>query len=86
MFSKLADANPALYNTAAAPKLRRMSFDNPILLGVISLMVLGGITGVVAHFFSPEAKLERRRRRNNYRVVTKARRPMVRLNVRSKKP
>ena len=63
-----------------------MSFDNPVLLGVLSLIVLGVITGGVTHFFSAKAKLERRRRRSNYPIVSKARRPMVRLNFRSKKP
>ena len=63
-----------------------MIFGNPIFVAVAGLAVLVAIVGLGAHLFSPEAKLERRRRRNNYRVISKARRPMVRLNVRDKKP
>ena len=62
-----------------------MSFDNPVLLVVASLIVLTILVGFLARYFSPEAKLERRRRRNSYPVVSKTRKPMVRLNVRSKK-
>jgi len=62
-----------------------MNFDNPVLLGVASLIVFAVLFGFLARYFSPEARLERRRRRNSYRVVSKSRRPMVRLNVRNKK-
>jgi hypothetical protein len=62
-----------------------MNFDNPILLGAIGLIVLVALVGSAAHFLSPDAKLERRRRRNNYRVITTAKRPAVRLNARAKK-
>jgi len=62
-----------------------MNLDNPFLLAAIGLIVLVALIGFAAHFFSPEARLERRRRRNNYRVISKTRRPMVTLNVRNKK-
>ena len=62
-----------------------MTHDNPVLLSAIGLIVLVALVGFGAHYFSPEARLERRRRRNNYRVISKARRPMVMLNVRDKK-
>ncbi len=62
-----------------------MSLSNPVLLVVASLIVFAVLLGFLARYFSPEAKLERRRRRNGYPVVSKARRPMVRLNLRSKK-
>ena len=62
-----------------------MNFNNPVLLGVASLVVFAVLIGFLARYFSPEARLERRRRRNSYRVVSKSRRPMVRLNVREKK-
>ena len=62
-----------------------MSFIKPVLLTVSSLIVLVAIVALIAHFFSPEAKLERRRRRNNYRVISKSRRPMVKLSARTKK-
>ena len=58
-----------------------MKFDNPVLLALIGLIGCGVIGVVIAHFFSREARLSRKRRRNNYRVVSKARRPMVTLRV-----
>ena len=62
-----------------------MSLNNPVLLAVAGLIVFAVLFGILARYFSPEAKLERRRRRNSYPVVSKSRRPMVRLNVRGKK-
>lgn len=62
-----------------------MSFGSPFLLAAIGLLVLVVVIGWAAHFFAPESKLERRRRRNNYRVIKKAKRPMVTLNARTKK-
>jgi hypothetical protein len=62
-----------------------MHFDNPAILAAAGLIVLVVLIGFAARFFSPEARLERRRRRNNYRVISKARRPIVRLSVRTKK-
>jgi len=61
-----------------------MNLENPVLLAAIGLIVLIAMVGFGAHFFSPEARLERRRRRNNYRVVSKPGRPMVMLNVRTR--
>jgi len=74
-----------LYNLAATDYSRAMNISNPVLLAVTSLIVFGVLFGLLARYFSPEARLERRRRRNSYPVVSKARRPMVRLNVRTKK-
>jgi hypothetical protein len=62
-----------------------MNLENPVVLVAICLIVLVALVGFGSHFFSPEARLERRRRRNNYPVTTKARRPMVTLNTRTKK-
>ncbi len=62
-----------------------MSFDSPVVLAVASLIVGGVLFAIFLRYFSPEARLERRRRRNNCRVVSKARRPMVTLKVRTKK-
>jgi len=62
-----------------------MSFDNPVILAAVGLIVLVALVSFAAHFFSPETRLERRRRRNNYRVVSKAKRPIVTLNARTKK-
>ena len=57
--------------------------------GSFTLLILGIITMVVGilfarHFFSVEARLERRRRRSNTRVSSTARRPMVKLSVQTK--
>jgi hypothetical protein len=62
-----------------------MNFDNPVLLAAIGLITLVAGIAFAGHYFAPEARLERRRRRNNYRVVSKTRRPAVMLNVRTKK-
>ena len=62
-----------------------MSFGSPVLLAAIGLLVLVVVIGWAAHFFTSEARLERRRRRNNYRVISKAKRPIVTLNARTKK-
>ena len=65
--------------------LQPTNFANPVLLAAVGLIVLVAMVGFAAHFFSPEAKLERRRRRNNYRVISKSKAPAVRLNARAKK-
>ena len=74
-----------LYKTERPHYHQRMNFDSPLLLAAIGLIVLVVVLAFGAHCFSPEARLERRRRRNNYRVISKSRRPMVTLNVRNKK-
>ncbi len=62
-----------------------MNFGNPIVLVIFGVFaVIGGIW-VVRHFFSADARWERRRRRSNTRVSSTAKRPMVRFNVRTKK-
>ena len=77
--------HPRLYNLEFAPRLPSMNSDNPVVLAAIGLIVLVALAGFAAHFLSPDAKLERRRRRNNYRVISKAKGPAVRLNARGKK-
>jgi hypothetical protein len=62
-----------------------MNLDNPVVLAVASLIFVASLAGILAHYFSPEARLERRRRRNNCRVISKARRPIVTLSVRTRK-
>ena len=74
-----------LYKPMTPAYSRSMSFNNPVLLAIASLIVFGVLLGFLARYFSPEARLERRRRRNSYPIVSKTRRPMVRLNVRNKK-
>ena len=59
-----------------------MNFSQPMwwsLAGVLALIVIGGM---VAAIFSSGARLERRRRKSNTRVISKANRPMVKFSVR----
>jgi hypothetical protein len=62
-----------------------MNFSNPVVLAAIILIILIGLVGFSTRYFTSDARLERRRRRNNYRVVSKSKRPMATLNVRTKK-
>ena len=62
-----------------------MRLDQPLVLVVFSAIVLAVGIGVGTRYFSPEARLERRRRKSNYRVVNKAKGPSVTLNVKTKK-
>jgi hypothetical protein len=55
-----------------------------VLLGLGSLAALA-LLFLVAHHFSREARLGRRRRRNNYRIANKGREPMVKFSVRTRK-
>ena len=41
-----------------------MNFGNAFLLAVIALMIVVAVYWLVTHFFSGEAKMERRRRRS----------------------
>jgi hypothetical protein len=62
-----------------------MNFENPIaiVLAGFFLIIVGAL---VASAFSQEARLERRRRKNNARIVSKAGRPTVKFSVETKKP
>jgi len=62
-----------------------MSFDHPVALSAIAVTGLGLAIAAVVHFFSPEARLARRRRRSHTPVIHKARRPAVSFRVRLKK-
>ena len=53
-----------------------------ILVGAIALAIAGG---ALAAYFSPNARAERRRRKNNARIVNKSNRPTVKFSVRTKK-
>ena len=53
-----------------------------ILVGAIGLAIAGG---ALATYFSPNARAERRRRKNNGRIVSKSDRPTVKFSVRTKK-
>lgn len=62
-----------------------MNFGNsavPLFAGLI--VVVAGYW-IATHYFSAEARIERRRRRSNARIASTVKRPMVRFNVRTKK-
>jgi len=54
-----------------------------LLLGAGLLLALG--LCAISHYLSRDAKLGRRRRRNNGRVKSRVKRPIVQLSVRTKK-
>jgi hypothetical protein len=62
-----------------------MNFDNPIVFAILGIIAVIAGAWIARHFFSAEARWERRRRRSNTRVSSTAKRPMVRLSVRTKK-
>lgn len=55
------------------------------LTWIIVLMVLGVVWYMVTHYWTPAARLERKRRKNHSPVVTKAKRPMVLFSVKTPK-
>ena len=61
-----------------------MTFADPLLLLGAGILLAASVW-MASHFLSKEAKLGRRRRRNNYRVEPKVKRPMIRLSVRTRK-
>ncbi|HTD65334.1 MAG TPA: hypothetical protein VK846_02235 [Candidatus Limnocylindria bacterium] len=62
-----------------------MDFGNPIVWIVVGLIVAALVTVIVAPRFSAEARLERRRRKNNARVISKSQRPTVKFSARTEK-
>lgn len=62
-----------------------MNFLNIVLLALLGVVVIATGAWVLRHLFSPEARLDRRRRRSNSRVISNAKRPMVRFSVRTRK-
>jgi hypothetical protein len=53
---------------------------------IIGLIAVGLASWyIVRHHFSPEARLERKRRKSHSRVVTKAKKPMVLFSVKTPK-
>jgi len=61
-----------------------MDFDNPVVW-LVGGLILGAVVIVfVAPRFSTEARLERRRRKNNAPIVNKSQRRTVRFNARTK--
>ena len=62
-----------------------MNLGNPIVLVILGVLAVILGAWIVRHFFSVDARQERRRRRSNARVASTAKRPMVRFSVHTKK-
>ena len=62
-----------------------MSLETLMLLAVVSVALLAGGYWIVTHYFSEEARWERRRRRSNAPIASRSNRPSVKLSVRTKK-
>ena len=62
-----------------------MSSDNIILTVALAFLIVIGASFLFFHYFSPEARLERRRRKSYSRIVSKDKRPTVSLSVKTKK-
>jgi hypothetical protein len=62
-----------------------MKFETPILIAVIVAAIIIVGSWVAKHFFSDEARWERRRRRSNAPIARKNNRPTVRFSVNTKK-
>ena len=61
-----------------------MDFGNPIIWVVVGLIAVALLAVFVVPRFFPKARLERRRRKSNTRIVSKADRPTVKFSVRTK--
>ena len=62
-----------------------MNFGNPFVLLIIGLVVMVAGYLALTHFFSEDAKQERRRRRSNAPIKSDTKRPMVKFSVKTKK-
>lgn len=62
-----------------------MFFENPFVLLFMGLVLVVVGCWVKTHFFSDEAKAERRRRRSNAPIRSDAKRPMVKFSVKTRK-
>jgi uncharacterized membrane protein len=60
-----------------------MDFENP-MMWVVGLIVVAVSIAIIAPRFSAQARLERRRRKSNARIVSKSDRPTVKFSVRTK--
>ena len=61
-----------------------MDFQNPIVWIVGGLVLVAVILLFVAPRLSKEARLERRRRKSNARIISKSQRPTVKFSVQTK--
>jgi hypothetical protein len=68
-----------------APTFLQMNSDMSIIWIIAAAIILTMVVGALTSYFSPEAKADRRRRKNNAPVVNTARRPAVKLSVRTEK-
>ena len=62
-----------------------MNFGNPFVLLVIGFAVVVAGYRIATHFFSTEAKAERRRRRSNAPIKSDAKRRMVKFSVKTRR-
>ena len=62
-----------------------MDLKDPLLLVIFGVAMLATGYWVVTHFFSQEARWERRRRRSNAPIASKSNRRSVKLSVRANK-
>jgi hypothetical protein len=60
-----------------------MTFANMLLVAAIALVVVFAGYWAITHFFSEEARMERRRRRSNAPISSKRKGPMVKFSVRT---
>jgi len=62
-----------------------MSVEQRIWLTAICVIAVAVICRLFTYLFSADSMRERRRRRSNLRLASKAKRPTVRFSVRTKK-
>ena len=62
-----------------------MSLENLITLTGAGAIVVAGGYWIAKHYFSDEARWERRRRRSNAPIANKSNRPSIKLSARTKK-
>ena len=62
-----------------------MSLGELVVITLGSLLLVFAGIRLARNFFSADAKLERRRRKNNAPISTKSNRPTVKFSVRTKK-
>lgn len=60
-----------------------MKLDNPVFLVVAGLAAALVVAVALNHFFSRDARIQRRKRKSNARVINKAHRPTVRFSVKT---
>ena len=72
--------------TSVGEKLKNepVNFANPFVLLVVGLAVIVAAYWLAAHYFSAEAKAERRRRRSNAPIRSTAKRPTIKFSVKTK--